>query len=152
MKYKIILCYLKWNVATFPSWNAATFWCSQGVWSFGFCTWQFFFWQNWCFTPKVLWLCWVSILSQNMVPSKTFFLALHLCLGATDLGWTSCNLLFLFVNDLRFCRGFVWQWNRRWTIMSVLIKSSVFLFNWIFLWVERTKSLFNSYQNQNCPS
>lgn len=80
------------------------------------------------------------------------WLCIFVWVQATDLGWTSCNLLFLFVNDLRFCRGFVWQWNRRWTIMSVLIKSSVFLFNWIFLWVERTKSLFNSYQNQNCPS
>ena len=126
-----MLHYLKWNIATFASWNAEIFWSSWKFHPLFFCTWQFFLAEFVCFskgTPTTL----------NQHPFTEYSSTKDFLTGAASLagcrqltsGWTSCNLLFLFVNDLRFCRGFAWQQNKRWTIMYVLIKSSVF--RWTF--------------------
>lgn len=66
--------------------------------------------------PRALWLCKASQLlfteSGSTEDLLTGTASLAQCRQLT-FGLTSSNLLFLFVNDWRFCRGFVWQQKSR---------------------------------------
>lgn len=156
MSYKINTALLKKKhcpISFVEYWNALMF---SEVSSFVFWTWQLFFF----FFAKLVRFPQSTLTTLSQHPFTECGSTEDFLTGSASLaeyrqltfGWTSCNILFLFVNDLRFRGGFVWQQNRRWTIMYVLIKSLVFLFHWTSLWVERTKPLFNSYWVQNCPS